>query len=49
MKKPTARGDVAKDKAEGRHFLADYKLTIHFASDGTSSLKKSELQKYESF
>ena len=38
-------GDVAKDN--DRRFLADYKLTIHFAADGTSSLQKLELQKYE--
>lgn len=40
-------GDVAKDN--DRRFLADYKLTIHFAADGTSSLQKLELEKYEPF
>ena len=38
-------GDVAKDK--DRRFLADYKLTIHLAADGTSSLQKLALRKYE--
>jgi hypothetical protein len=30
-----------------QRFLADYKLTIHFAGDGTSSLKQIEMVKYE--
>ena len=38
-------GDVAKD--EDRRFEADYKLTIHFAADGTSSLQELALKKYE--
>lgn len=38
-------GDVAKD--EDRRFEADYKLTIHFAADGTSSLQDIELANYE--
>ena len=38
-------GDVAKDK--DRRFLADYKLTIHFAADGTSSLQALTLEKYD--
>jgi len=38
-------GDVAKD--QDRRFLADYKLTIHFAADGTSSLHKLALKKYD--
>jgi hypothetical protein len=36
---------VAKDK--DRRFLADYKLTLHFAADGTSSLQKIALKKYD--
>ena len=38
-------GDVAKDK--DRHFLADYKLTLHFTAGGTSSLQKIVLEKYD--
>ena len=38
-------GDVAKDN--DRRFLADYKLTIHFAADGTSSLQELTLEKYD--
>jgi hypothetical protein len=40
-------GDVAKD--DDRRFEADYKLTIHFATDGTSSLHKTELMNYNEF
>lgn len=38
-------GDVAKDT--DRRFLADYELTLHFAADGTSSLKKLTLKKFD--
>jgi hypothetical protein len=38
-------GNVAKDK--DRRFLADYKLTLHFAADGKSSLQKIALKKYD--
>ncbi len=38
-------GDVAKDK--DRRFLADYKLTLHFAADGTSSVQKLALIDYQ--
>lgn len=38
-------GDVAKD--EDRRFAADYRLTIHFAADGTSSLQKIEVANYD--
>jgi hypothetical protein len=38
-------GDAAKDK--DRRFLADYKLTLHFAADGTSSLQELTLKKYD--
>jgi hypothetical protein len=38
-------GDVAKD--QDRRFLADYKLTVHIAPDGTSSLQKLALKKYD--
>ena len=38
-------GDVAGDK--DRRFMADYKLTLHFAADGTSSLQKIALKKYD--
>ena len=38
-------GDVTGDK--DRRFMADYKLTLHFAADGTSSLQKIALKKYD--
>ncbi|MCE9609311.1 MAG: hypothetical protein K8R23_03690 [Chthoniobacter sp.] len=38
-------GDVARDGDV--RFNADYKLTIHVAADGTSSLQKIELENYE--
>ena len=38
-------GDAAKDKDP--RFLAEYEITIHFASDGTSSMRKLVLKKYE--
>ena len=40
-------GDAVK--AGDRHFDADYKLTIHFAGEGTSSLQTIELMKYDEF
>ena len=40
-------GDVAKD--DDRRFKADYKLTIHFTADGTSSLQGIELANYDEF
>lgn len=33
--------------AQDRTFLADYKLIIHFAADGTTSLQKIGVEKYE--
>ena len=36
---------VAKDK--DTRFLSEYEVTIHFAADGTSSLRKLALKKYE--
>ena len=38
-------GDAAEDK--DTRFLAEYEFTIHFAADGTSSLQKLSLKKYE--
>ena len=38
-------GEAAEDK--DTRFLAEYEVTIHFASDGTSSLQKLALKKYE--
>jgi hypothetical protein len=38
-------GDVAKDN--DRRFLADYELTLHFAADGTASVQKVALKKYD--
>jgi hypothetical protein len=38
-------GEEAEDK--DTRFLAEYEATIHFASDGTSSLQKLALKKYE--
>ena len=38
-------GLVARDT--DRRFLADYELTLHFAADGTSSLQKLTLKKYD--
>lgn len=38
-------GVPAKDK--DARFLAEYEVTIHFATDGTSSLQKIALKKYE--
>jgi len=38
-------GEVAEDK--DTRFLADYEITIQFADDGTSSLLKLELKKYD--
>jgi hypothetical protein len=40
-------GEAAKEKDP--RFLADYKLTIQFAADGTSSLQAITLEKYEEF
>lgn len=34
-------------KAKDTRFLAEYEVTIHFATDGTSSLQKLALKKYE--
>ena len=39
------RGDVAGDK--DRRFMADYKLTLRFAADGTSSLQNIAVKKYD--
>ncbi|MFY7818365.1 MAG: hypothetical protein ACOVRB_08380 [Akkermansiaceae bacterium] len=38
-------GDVAKE--HDTRFLAEYEITVHFALDGTSSLRKLVLKKYE--
>jgi hypothetical protein len=38
-------GDAAEDK--DTRFLAEYEITIHFATDSTSSLEKIALKKYE--
>jgi hypothetical protein len=38
-------GEPANDK--DTRFLAEYEVTIHFATDGTSSLRKLALRKYE--
>ena len=38
-------GEVAEDK--DTRFLAEYEVTIHFATDGSSSLKNLVLKKYE--
>lgn len=37
--------EAAEEK--GTRFLAEYEVTIHFAKDGTSSLQKIALKKYE--
>jgi hypothetical protein len=38
-------GEVAAEN--DTRFLAEYELTVHFAADGTSSLRKLKLKKYE--
>lgn len=38
-------GETARDK--DTRFLAEYEVTIHFAKDGTSSLRVLELKRYE--
>jgi hypothetical protein len=38
-------GEPAGDK--DTRFLAEYEITIHFATDGTSSLQKLALKKYD--
>ena len=38
-------GDVAQDK--DRRFMANYKVTLHFAANGTASLQNIALKKYE--
>lgn len=38
-------GDAAEDKDP--RFLAEYEMTLHFETDGTSSLQKLELKKYD--
>jgi hypothetical protein len=38
-------GEAAEDN--DTRFLAEYEVTIHFAADGTSSLQKLALKKYE--
>jgi hypothetical protein len=38
-------GEAAEDK--DTRFLAEYEVTIHFAADGTSSLQKLALKKYD--
>ena len=38
-------GEPAEDK--DTRFLAEYEITIHFANDGTSSLQKIALKKYD--
>jgi hypothetical protein len=38
-------GEAAQEK--DTRFLAEYEITIRFATDGTSSLQKLALKKYE--